>query len=89
MDIFTYAIVKKYVNECLVGMGALKGAPCTVKATEVTDAGLKVIFEWKDNNGTSHTTETIIPAGPQGEQGVPGAQGASGRGILTIEKTDT
>lgn len=70
-------------------MGALKGAPCTVKATEVTDAGLKVIFEWKDSNGTSHTTETIIPAGPQGEQGVPGAQGASGRGILTIEKTDT
>lgn len=70
-------------------MGALKGAPCTVKTTEVTDAGLKVIFEWKDSNGTSHTTETIIPAGPQGEQGVPGAQGASGRGILTIEKTDT
>lgn len=70
-------------------MGALKGAPCTVKATEVTDTGLKVIFEWKDSNGTSHTTETIIPAGPQGEQGVPGAQGASGRGILTIEKTDT
>lgn len=70
-------------------MGALKGAPCTVKATEVTDAGLKVIFEWKDSNGTSHTTETIIPAGPQGEQGVPGAQGAPGRGILTIEKTDT
>lgn len=70
-------------------MGALKGAPCTVKATEVTNAGLKVIFEWKDSNGTSHTTETIIPAGPQGEQGVPGAQGAPGRGILTIEKTDT
>ena len=70
-------------------MGALKGAPCTVKATEVTDAGLKVIFEWKDSNGTSHTTETIIPAGPQGEQGVPGAQGTPGRGILTIEKTDT
>lgn len=70
-------------------MGALKGAPCTVKATEVTDAGLKVIFEWKDSNGTSHTTETIIPAGPQGEQGVPGAQGVPGRGILTIEKTDT
>lgn len=70
-------------------MGALKGAPCTVKATKVTDAGLKVIFEWKDSNGTSHTTETIIPAGPQGEQGAPGAQGAPGRGILTIEKTDT
>lgn len=70
-------------------MGALKGAPCTVKATEVTDAGLKVIFEWKDSNGTSHTTETIIPAGPQGEQGAPGAQGQPGRGILTIEKTDT
>lgn len=70
-------------------MGAFKGAPCTVKATEVTDAGLKVIFEWKDSNGTSHTTETIIPAGPQGEQGAPGAQGAPGRGILTIEKTDT
>lgn len=70
-------------------MGALKGAPCTVKATEVTDIGLKVIFEWKDSNGTSHTTETIIPAGPQGEQGVPGAQGTPGRGILTIEKTDT
>ena len=70
-------------------MGALKGAPCTVKTTEVTDTGLKVIFEWKDSNGTSHTTETIIPAGPQGEQGAPGAQGAPGRGILTIEKTDT
>lgn len=70
-------------------MGALKGAPCTVKATEVTDAGLKVIFEWKDSNGTSHTTETIIPAGPQGEQGAPGVQGQPGRGILTIEKTDT
>lgn len=70
-------------------MGALKGAPCTVKTTEVTDAGLKVIFEWQDSSGTSHTTETIIPAGPQGEQGAQGVQGKPGRGILTIEKTDT
>lgn len=73
-------------------MGALKGAPCTVKTTEVTEAGLKVIFEWQDESGTSHTTETIIPAGPQGQQGLPGtpgAQGEPGRGILTIEKTDT
>ena len=53
-------------------MGALKGAPCTVKTTEVTEAGLKVIFEWQDEGGTSHTTETIIPAGPQGQQGLPG-----------------
>lgn len=57
-------------------MGALKGAPCTVKTTEVTDVGLKVIFEWQDEGGTSHTTETIIPAGPQGQRGLPGTPGA-------------
>ena len=64
MDIITYAIVKKYINESLVGVGALKGAPCTIRTTEVTDAGLKVIFEWQDTSGTSPTTETTMPAGP-------------------------
>lgn len=57
-------------------MGALKGAPCTIRKTEITDAGLKVIFEWQDTSGTLHTTETTIPAGPQGPRGPRGPQGS-------------
>ena len=37
MDILTYALAKSYTDKALLGVGALKGAPCTVKSQTEDD----------------------------------------------------
>ena len=48
MDVVTYALCKKYVEKTAIGLGAVKGAPCTIKSTEESPDGKSIIvtFEW-------------------------------------------
>lgn len=48
MDVVTYALCKKYVEKTAIGLGAVKGAPCTIKSTETSPDGKSIIvtFEW-------------------------------------------
>lgn len=56
-------ILKNYVNQTLIGMGALKGASCQI--TEFKDEGssYEITFSWKDNEGTTHTKKAVIHDG--------------------------
>lgn len=75
----TLVLVKKYTDKVLTGLGALKGSPCTLKATKENDDGsITVTFSWTGSNGIEETQDVIIPAGPQGEKGIQGEKGTNG-----------
>lgn len=62
-------MLKSYIKKTLVGMGALKGAPCTVKSVE-EDPGVHVItLEWTDNDGNKQTTAITVLDGTDGTDG--------------------
>ena len=81
-----YVLSKKYTKQSLDGVGALKGAPCTIKSTTEIEEGTRVVFGWTDNNGTSQETTILIK---NGKDGVDGVDGKDGNGIVKIEKINT
>jgi len=58
-----YALLRKYVNDTLVGMGALKGAPCEVQSIDKVDGTTTVTLKWTDTTGTDHTQSFDIEDG--------------------------
>ena len=81
-----YVLSKKYTKQSLDGVGALKGAPCTIKSTTETDEGTIVVFGWTDNNGITKETTILIKNGKDGEKG---ANGKDGNGVVKVEKIKT
>lgn len=75
-----YVLSKKYTKQSLDGVGALKGAPCTIKSTTETDEGTIVVFGWTDNNGITQETTILVKNGKDGKDG---------NGIAKIEKINT
>ena len=62
-DVEIIGILKSYINQTLIGMGALKGASCQI--TEFKDEGnsYEITFSWKDNEGATHTKKAVIHDG--------------------------
>lgn len=68
-DVEIIGMLKTYIQQTLVGMGALKGAPCTVKSVE-EDPGVHVItLEWTDNDGNKQTKAITVLDGTDGTDG--------------------
>lgn len=68
-DVEIIGMLKSYIAKTLVGMGALKGAPCTVKSVE-EDPGVHVItLEWTDNDGNKQTKDITVLDGTNGTDG--------------------
>ena len=80
MDIVTYALSKKYTQKSLDGLGALKGANCTIKSTTPKDNGTEIVFEWTGTSGTIESNTIFV------ENGV---DGIDGNGISNVEKINT
>lgn len=59
----TYALCKKYTDESLDGVGALKGAPCKVRSVEKIDGRSIVTLEWKSDSGVVKTSEVYVNDG--------------------------
>ena len=77
-DVEIIGVLKSYINQVLVGMGVLKGAPCMVKS--VVDSGdtHTITLEWEDTEGTKHETEVVVKDGAKGDPGQTGATGQAG-----------
>ena len=57
----TLALAKKYTKDTADGMGAVQGAPCTIRGiTDNADGTHTVTFGWTDNNGNSHESHMIV-----------------------------
>ena len=92
MDILTYALAKSYTDKALLGVGTIKGAPCTVKSQTEDDEYVYVTLGWENNLGTSEETVVKIKKGADGAPGEPGPAGdpgPQGVSITKIEKIKT
>jgi hypothetical protein len=60
-----YALSKNFTKKTVIGLGAIKGANCTIKSTEHVDGQTIVIFEWTSTDGseTKQTTEIRVNDG--------------------------
>ena len=58
-----YVLSKKYVEDTSISLGAVKGAPCTIKSITEVDGGQKVTFEWTGTSGTKQTSEMTVKNG--------------------------
>lgn len=69
------AASRKYTEETVIGLGALKGAPCTIKQieelkdTEGNVIANKITFEWTATDGTVKTDSIVVKNGT-GEDGI-------------------
>ena len=61
-----------YTDETVIGGGAIKGSPCTIKKTTEVEDGQKITFAWTLQDLTERTLDIILKNGKQGEQGDDG-----------------
>lgn len=66
MNILDIAIAKAYVNATADGLGAVTGAPCTIKSTNKVDGETTVVFEWTGTSGATETSQITINDGEAG-----------------------
>lgn len=78
MDVVTYALARKYVDQSLVGGGALKGKNCTIQSIEDITGGKRVTFRWILDDGTIQTGHMDVFNGQDGQDGAQGPQGIQG-----------
>lgn len=83
MDVISYILSKRYVDEVIAGTGAIKGAPCQIQSIEPVEGGNKITFLWELGDGSQRTDTVII------KDGIDGTPGLDGVGIVKIEQTQT
>lgn len=88
MDILTYALAKSYTDKALLGVGTIKGAPCTVKSQTEDDEYVYVTLGWENSLGTSEETVVKIKKGADGAPGEPGPAGDPGPQGISITKIE-
>ena len=49
LDVVSMAIARNYTDKSIEGLGAVKGAPCTIKSQTETDDYYIITFEWTVN----------------------------------------
>lgn len=62
-DVEIIGMLKSYIKKTLVGMGALKGAPCTVKEITTASGDHTVTLEWEDTEGVKHNDDFTVSDG--------------------------
>ena len=64
--VVAYILSKKYTKDTVIGMGAIKGAPCEVQSINKVNKTTTVTLKWEDTTGTSHTQSFDIEDGADG-----------------------
>ena len=63
LDVITLAVAEKYTRDSLVGLGALKGAPCTISKVEEVSDGTEITFKWTGDDGSTNTRKIKVKDG--------------------------
>jgi len=66
MDVITLALAKKYTEETVIGLGAIKGKNCNISKIEKADGVTEVTFMWTADDGTVKTQKALINDGKEG-----------------------
>lgn len=98
IDILTLALARKYTQNALNGVGALKGAPCEIESIVDDGNGNLVTFAWTAADGTKQTSTMYIKHGvgadelqpilEQVEAAVATAEEASARADAAAERAE-
>ena len=86
------SVSNNYTNQTVIGMGAIKGAPCTIKSMTKVGKLTTTVFEWTDLNGGKHENTMLVYDGTDGTNGTngqDGAPGADGFSPTIVVKTST
>ena len=75
----TYALSKGYTNDTADSLGAVKGAPTTIKSITEIDGGHRITFEWTGTSGKTETSTLDVMNGVDGKDGQKGEQGEKGK----------
>ena len=67
-----YVLSKHYTDDSLIGVGALKGAPCTIKSQTYKDGLNTVVFGWTADDGSTRETKIEIHDGTPVYEYTPG-----------------
>ena len=63
IDVVTLAVAEKYTRDSLVGLGALKGSPCTISKVEEVSDGTEITFKWTGDDGSTNTRKIKVMDG--------------------------
>ena len=67
LSITTLALARKYTKDSLIGLGAVKGAPCTITNIIENPDEIIVTFGWEGTDGSSQSSTITIPTGADGK----------------------
>ena len=60
MDIISYVLSKKYTKDTVIGLGAIKGANCTIQNVVHANGKTTITFQWTANDDTIQTTQIEV-----------------------------
>lgn len=88
-----YGALRNYINQTLVGMGAIKGASAQLSNVYDAQAGTNTMtWKWEDNEGEEHTTTVVVYDGTPGDDGfsptITVKTSTSSEYVLTIQTAD-
>ena len=63
LDIITLAVAEKYTKDTAIGLGAVKGAPCTISKIEEVADGTEITFKWTGDDGSTNTRKIKVMDG--------------------------
>lgn len=72
-------LAKKYTSDTASGLGAVKGAPATIKQIADIDGGHRITFGWTGTDGTQQTSTLDVMNGQDGAKGDPGYTPVKGK----------
>ena len=82
--IVAYILSKKFTKDTVIGMGAIKGAPCQVQGISKVGKTTTITLKWEDNVGGTHTQAFDVEDGADGVSVANATINASGNLILTL-----
>lgn len=63
MDILSYALSKKFTEDTAIGLGAVKGAPCTISSIQDNGDSTTLTFRWTGTDGTVQSSTMTVKNG--------------------------
>ena len=63
IDVITLAVAEKYTRDTAIGLGAVKGAPCTISKVEEVADGTEITFRWTGDDETINTRKIKVKDG--------------------------
>lgn len=63
IDVVTLAIAEKFTKDTAIGLGAVRGAPCTIIKTEQVQGGTEITFQWTGDDGSTRTRKILVKDG--------------------------